>query len=550
MINKEYTVSEMKKLLDSMAGMYDLARIVDPIECRILKLSEDGTIGMSESCYGIWNSDQKCANCSSAVACKTGCHQEKSERFKDNVYHIQSNPVKMKLTDGGVYNAVVELVSIGGAGDEANDREAENVDGAAARYRVLHDPLTGTLNAEVFHETARELIVNDPGTSWTLITGDIMEFRLFSSLFGVEKANEALKIAGELLEAIASGSGGICSRLYRDKYAILIPSEGYSEDALKDAAGKLRSFVYNGIYTLYIHFGVYEVKNPSTPISVMCDRANMALRTIHRDADAVVAYFNDEIMKKGIFEQEIISGFDEALAGGQFKMYLQPLTFKDGTPFGAEALVRWIHTDGAVISPAVFIGILESAGLIHKLDSYIWGQAVKQLAAWKNTACEGLTISVNMSPKDFYSIDIYETLTGLTAKYGVDNSKLRIEITEGAIIDRPEVSYPVISKLRSAGFAVEIDDFGKGQSSLSLLKDIQVDILKIDMGFLRETENVIRSQIILRSVITMANELGLQVIAEGVETERQLESLSCMGCSRFQGYYFSRPVPAEDFLQK
>ncbi|MBR6916759.1 MAG: EAL domain-containing protein [Clostridia bacterium] len=553
MNKKEYSVQEMRSALEIMAGMYDLARVVDPIECRILELGDDGAIKMDKRCYGIWNSDRKCVNCSSAVACRTGCHQEKSEHFNDRVYHIQSNPVKLKMSDGGVFNAVMELVKVkdaseGGAG--ANDRNAENENDTALRYRAVHDDLTGTLKADVFHETARELLSDSEEAFWTMITGDIMEFRLFSDLFGAEKGNEALIETADRLEKIAFENGGICSRLYRDKFAVLIPSDNYSEDDFKDAASAVRNKLSNGIYTLCIHFGVYRIENSSIPVSVMLDRANMALRAIHKDVNRTIAYFDGDIMQKGLLEQKVISSFDEALKNGEFRMYLQPIAKEDGTPFGAEALVRWVRRDGTVVPPAVFIETLENAGLIHELDRNIWEQAVRQLALWKDTDMRDLTISVNMSAKDLYSMDIYSVLTELTGKYGVDNGKLRIEITESALIDEAVRSSSVISKLQTAGFLVEIDDFGKGQSSLSLLKDINADVLKIDMGFLRETENALRSQIILRSVISMARELGMQVITEGVETEKQLRSLTSMGCSRFQGYYFSRPVSVEEFESK
>ena len=556
MKEKEYTVSEIKTLLDSMSGMYDLARVVDPIECRILDFQDDGAIGVKDRCYGIWNSDQKCVNCSSAIACRTGCHQEKAEHFKDNVYHIQSNPIKIRLSDGGVYNAVVELVSIE---DDAaaktddvkvNNREAENNEDTAIRYRAVHDYLTDTLKSDVFYEKARELMMNNKDISWTMVTGDIMEYRMFSSLFGTERGNEALIKTAKQLEKIANKCGGLCCRLYRDKFAVLIPGGNFREEDFIKAAYAVRSDLKIGVYSLCLHFGVYMIPNADIPVSVMCDRANMALRTIRKDVNKIIAYFDDEIMQKSLLRHEIISGFDEALREGRLKMYLQPLTSEDGAAFGAEALVRWVRPDGAVMPPELFIETLEDSGLIHELDKNIWEQAVRRLSIWKSLGRQDLTISVNMSAKDFYSMDIYKVLTDLTAKYGVDNSSLRIEITESALIEETERSYPVIAALREAGFFVEIDDFGKGYSSLSLLKDINADILKIDMGLLRETENVERSQIILRSVISMAKELGMQVITEGVETKEQLKYLSDMGCGCFQGYYFSRPLPVEEFETK
>jgi EAL domain-containing protein (putative c-di-GMP-specific phosphodiesterase class I) len=200
--------------------------------------------------------------------------------------------------------------------------------------------------------------------------------------------------------------------------------------------------------------------------------------------------------------------------------------------------------------PGDFIETLENAGLIQKLDMYIWELAVRQLSKWRTEGREKLTISVNMSARDFYSIDVYDVLTGLVDRYGVDSRMLRLEITETALLVDPDKSDGIVSKLRENGFLVEIDDFGKGYSSLSLLKNIEADVLKIDMGFLREIRDSERSRIILKSIICLAESLGMDVITEGVETEQQLRVLSEMGCSYYQGYYFSRPVPVDEFETK
>lgn len=547
----EYTVDEMRRFLEEMSGKYDLARVVDPIECRILDFQKDGRIGMNERCYGIWNAEQKCVNCSSALACRTGCHQEKAERFQDEVYFIQSNPVSLKLADGSVFDAVVELVNIEkDSTREANDREAENIGGRAAGYLAQHDSLTNVLNAEAFYELGRARIQNSPERAWVMVTGNIMNFRLVNNLFGVARGNEVLVRTAAMLREISENARGLCGRLGGDQFAMLLPGSRFREENLLDTARSLGEVFNSGLFTFCIHFGVYRVEDSAIPVSVMCGRANSALRTIREDLTRTIAVFDDEILKRDLQEQKVIGGFEEALQGGQFRMYLQPLARKDGTVIGAEALARWCLPDGTVMPPGSFIETLENAGLIQRLDMHIWELAVKQLRAWKGSRLEKLSISVNMSAKDFYSIDVYKVLTGLVDRYGVDSRMLRLEITETALLVDPEKSDAVVSKLRNRGFLVEIDDFGKGFSSLSLLKNIQADVLKIDMGFLREIRDDERSRIILRSVIGLAEALGMDVITEGVETEQQLKALSEMGCSHFQGYYFSQPIPAEEFERK
>ena len=551
----EYKISEMRDFLKKMSGMYDLARVVDPIECRIIEFDDDGKISMGKSCYGIWDAEEKCLSCTSAVACKTGCHQEKTEYFKNHIYRIHSNPVKLNLPDGGVYDAVLELVTVqeapeGIVGDGVNDRELENENALSVLYRGLYDSLTGTLEADVFYEKVRKLIIENSNISWKMIIGDIIDFRLLNSIFGIEKGNEVLLKTAELLKKIAKDCSGICSRLYRDNFAVLIPASNYNEEMLTEVSSALSSAFSTGTYTVNIKFGVYDIIDSDIPVSVMCDRANMALKSVQGTYNGTIAYFDDMTLQKSIADQKVISGFENALAEGQFKMFLQPLVDEYGHPFGAEALARWILPDGTVVSPLDFIETLERAAVIHKLDENIWEQAVKLLSIWKNTDKKDFTISVNMSVKDFYSMDIYKVLTDLMEKYDVPHDKLRLEITESTLIDNPDNIYPVISKLKDAGFLFEIDDFGKGQSSLSMLKDIEVDILKIDKDFLRETENEARSRIILKSVIAMAKELGMQVITEGVETAPQIEYLTSMGCNCFQGFYFSKPISVDEFELK
>ena len=547
----EYTVEELKTFLKEMSEKYALARVVDPIECRIIELKDDGRINMNESCYGIWNSEQKCINCSSALACRTGCHQEKAEHFKDNYYFVQSNPVKLKLSNGSVYNAVVELVNVEKESDvAANNREAENVGTRAAHYLAHHDSLTNVLNSDAFYELARGMIKNSPGKSWVMITSNIMNFRLVNTMFGDQKGNEVLTRTASMLREISESSRGLCGRLGSDQFAVLIPRSTYKEERLTSIAHTLAETYNSGIYKFHIHFGVYEIDDSSIPVSVMCGRANSALRTIREDMIRTVAYFDDAILQKIVMEQTVLGSFEEALDSGQFRMYLQPLVREDGSVIGAEALARWYRPDGSMIMPGDFIETLETAGLIHKLDRYMWELAVKQLSLWKGTEKQNLTISVNVSAKDFYSIDVAHVMTELVEKYDVDSHMLRLEITETALLGSPKKCESIVAGLRQRGFLVEIDDFGKDNSTLSFLKDIRADVLKIDMSFLQEIKDSERNQVILKSVITMADSLGMDVITEGVETEEQLRILTAMGCNLFQGYLFCRPVPVDVFEMK
>ena len=191
----------------------------------------------------------------------------------------------------------------------------------------------------------------------------------------------------------------------------------------------------------------------------------------------------------------------------------------------------------------------EKCGLIHKLDEYVWEQAVKTLRRWMDLGRNDLHISINISAKDFFYLDVYEVITGLVKKYGVDTRNLRLELTETAVVNENE-NMEVIRKLHDAGFIIEIDDFGSGYSSLNMLKDVCSDVLKIDREFLRETENAVRSRDILEEIIRLSNRMNMTVITEGVETKEQVEMLTDMGCRVFQGFYFSKPISIQEFEDK
>ena len=548
----EYTIEEMQTMLGQLSGMYDLARVVDPRECRILGFGGENGIMMQERCYGVWDSGQRCVNCSSAAACSSNCHREKQEFFDDKLFNIQSNPVRLKLKDGTVYDAVVELISISEDKNkieeaDANDRREENEGSRAAAFFSSHDSLTKVLNADAFYEYSREVISGRPDADWVMINGDIMGFHVVNDLFGVEKGNELLMKTADMLKGLIRSEDGLCGRLGGDNFAVLIPADTYRETDLHEIARSLAEYETGGVYTVRIHFGVYEIPDVSIPVHVMCSRANTALRTISADAREIVAYYDEKIMENDLFGHRVISRFDRMIEEGHFRMYLQPLVNGDGKPFGAEALVRCVRSSGDVVAPGAFIPTLEKAGLIHELDAYMWRLAAKQLNRWKGTDKEDLTISVNMSARDFFSMDVYKVLTGLVAEYGIESRKLRLEITETALIRETEKVNAILTKLREEGFYIEIDDFGTGYSSLSILKDVHADMLKIDMGFLKGTENKDRCKTIISSVISMAEGLGMDVLTEGVETEQQLKTLLGMGCHMFQGYYFSRPIPVDEF---
>ena len=285
-------------------------------------------------------------------------------------------------------------------------------------------------------------------------------------------------------------------------------------------------------------------------VSIMCDKANLASETIKNEYKSNIAYYTERLFESSIEERRIIGEFERAISNNEFEMYLQPQVDSSGNLYGAEALVRWQHPERGLLSPAIFIDVLEKTGFIYKLDRYMWDKAAKKLGEWKKEGKDQYHISVNISTKDFYLVDVYETFVGLVDKYDIDPVNLNIEITETTLMSDFDKNMGIIRLLQNYGFNIEIDDFGSGYSSLNMLKDISADVLKIDMGFLRASENEAKGLDILESIITLAGKLGMKVITEGVETKKQLYMLVEMGCDMYQGYYFSKPIPVDEFEKK
>jgi EAL domain-containing protein (putative c-di-GMP-specific phosphodiesterase class I) len=283
------------------------------------------------------------------------------------------------------------------------------------------------------------------------------------------------------------------------------------------------------------------------PVSVMCDRAKMALSTIKGNRIEQVAYYDEALYRKMVSDHELITQLDSALAEGQLKMYLQSQVDKNGMTIGAEALIRWEHPTRGLLLPIDFLPLFEKNYQIARVDRFVWEQACIKLKEWQDTDLADLFISVNISPRDFESMNVYEVLTELVREYRIDPKKLRVEITETTIMNNPWEQVKLIGRLRQAGFYVEMDDFGSGYSSLSMLKDVRLDAVKLDMRFLSAGINTARGKKILSTIVTLAKELHMTVIAEGVEKREHVEYLKKLGCDYFQGFYFTRPVNTEDF---
>ena len=422
---------------------------------------------------------------------------------------------------------------------------------ARERYMATHDQLTGLYNRDYLYEQIARKVHENPERRRLIIFHNIKNFKIVNEVFGTEFGDLVLQrvavwISGDMSKDTLYG------RLGGDTFGVCIPADEFDqelvENALTGAVIQQGSIKYSPV----IHMGIFEITDPEMDVSVMFDRARLALAAIQDSYTKHVAWYNDEI-RTGVIRRQMLSGqLMDAIGKGQIIPYLQPIRDRKGSIVGAEALVRWNHPDLGFLPPAVFVPVFEENGMIAEMDRRMWRNACEILARWQSEHPD-LFLSVNISPKDFYYMEVAAEIKALVAEYQLPPEKLRLEITETVMMNDEEKHLAVINDLRNAGFLVEMDDFGSGYSSLNMLKDMPMDALKIDMKFLSSSTEEMKTRRILLGIIDLAADLGFVSIIEGVETEDQYTLLSNMGCRLFQGYYIAKPMSVdafEDFLKE
>ncbi len=412
------------------------------------------------------------------------------------------------------------------------------------------DPLSGILNRQGFYRRARERLESKPGTRHKLLRFDIDNFKVFNDAMGTEKGDELLRGIGATLRRVCAEPALLCARLEADHFVVLLAEDAaLTEDSLlAQMSAYFSAYSYNNRLTM--HMGVYPVEDCAADVSLMCDRALLALRSVKGSYSTRVGYYDNSLRAQLLEEQALSEEMAFALANGEFEIYLQPqINYEDGSLIGAEALVRWNHPTRGVLMPSVFIPLFERNGFIAALDAYVWESCCRNLRRWLDEAERyvPISVSVNISRINIYDPKLCQTLKALVEKYALPPSMLKLEITESAYMQTPQQLISVVKELRGAGFTIEMDDFGAGYSSLNTLKDVPVDILKLDVKFLSNGEDDARGGSILSSVIRMAHWLKIPVIAEGVETRTQADYLKSLNCFYMQGYYFDRPMPLDAF---
>lgn len=416
------------------------------------------------------------------------------------------------------------------------------------KYVYEHDSLTDLYNRTGFFTRTREMLRSHGSQTFAFVRFDIDNFHMLNFFWGEEEGNRFLQfIADEIRKTIKLISPATYGRISADTFCMCIPFDrDFIESCLESAKGKLAE--YNTNYLIKSSTGVYVIEDPSESVERMYEWATLAARECKGKYKTSISYYKPELSQKAMREQAIVHEMQHALDTEQFEVYLQPeYNLETEQPYGAEALIRWKHPEMGLIYPGSFIPIFECNGFIDKIDQYMWEKTCKLLRKWIDEGKKPAPISVNVSRVNVYNPNLVGLLTGLIKKYDISPSMLNLELTESVYMDDPELMKKTVISLQKAGFIVMMDDFGSGYSSLNTLKDLPVDVLKIDMNFLSSGPSGGRSKCILASVIRMAEWLSIPVIVEGVETLEQVHFLKSVGCGYAQGYYFARPMPVPEY---
>ena len=412
-------------------------------------------------------------------------------------------------------------------------------------YAANHDALTGVYNKEHTFKKISDKLKQHALNDYYIASITICDFKMFNDVFGREFGDQALKQVADWMR-MYSDETCIYGRIAGDCFGSCLPKASFVQDIVESDLSHFTVRMGDIEQHLVIHVGFCEIEDDDQDVSMLFDRALMASDSIRNDYKRHVVFFDKKIRDKMLWDQEISAQLGTAIEQNQIVPYLQPIADRNGKIVGAEALARWIHPEHGFMSPAAFIPLFEENGMITDMDKHIWRSACKILSDWEKKHPD-LFISVNVSPKDFYMTDVLAEIMSYVLEYDIDPQNLRIEVTETTMIRDTEDRMAILEEFRKQGFIVEMDDFGSGYSSLNMLKDMPVDVLKIDMKFLGRSSDEQKANIIVKNVIRLSKDLAIVSLAEGVETIEHFDKLNEMGCNLFQGYYFSKPVPLSDF---
>ena len=411
-----------------------------------------------------------------------------------------------------------------------------------------NDHLTDLFNREYFMEYAEVYDRYYPDEDMDAIVLDINRFHVINELHGRAFGDDILMKMGSMIKAYVSQNRGIACRSNADCFFIYMPHIDDHEAIYHEIGDGIMELMEDAKARL--RMGVYEKVDRSFDVHKRFDNALLACNSIRGKFSVMLAYYDLNMQKKEAYDERLISEMQKGLSEGQFKVYYQPkydITGDKPVLSSAEALVRWAHPDFGVLKPDQFISLFEEGGLIHRLDRYMWDRVAAQIKYWKKTYRVTLPVSVNVSRIDMLEPDFIIAISDIVREHGLSPADLRLEITESAYTEDSDDIIETVNRLRSLGFVVEMDDFGTGYSSLNMLSYMPIDALKLDRAFIANIHKSEKDMRMVTLVMDIAEYLKLTVVAEGVELKEQYDLLKNAGCHMVQGFYFSKPVPVEEF---
>lgn len=419
---------------------------------------------------------------------------------------------------------------------------------------AYYDKLTGAYNLDKFRQRASELLEKDKKYSLAII--NIRRFRYINDVLGMQKADKILCEVKKVIEKNLKGEEIYC-RNNSDQFYVLL--EGTDQEVIKqriaeiqESISKISNYIDNNYkVTTCVGIAIQKTEKQSKNWEEeLFHQAEFAVKNAKVGHKNEILFYNDKIYRRDYEQGSIENDMEQSLTNGEFHMFLQPkVMLDDGKVKGAEALVRWIKKDGTIIYPDLFIPAFERNGFCRELDLYMVEQACKKLREWMDQGYEPIQISVNQSKRLFYEPDYIEKLCKIRKKYGIPDHMIILEILEGLAVENIQELNEIIKKLQAKGFEVSMDDFGAGYSSLNVLGSLEINELKLDRQFLMPSSffKEDNQKIVMRNIVRLAKDLSITIVVEGVETKENEEFIKSIGCDIGQGYYYSRPIPVQEF---
>lgn len=412
------------------------------------------------------------------------------------------------------------------------------------------DVVTGGNNLQFFVKKGNHILKKNSKNNYAVVIIRMEKYRNFCSCYGVKEGEELLEnfylvLQKELskYELLAHGE--------KADFALLIT---YNDD--NDLIARLNMLVdkLNNVKSAqkkYFSVGIYRVGETRSGIDAMFNCAGVAISSLSEDNESRMVWFNDEMQREQLWVRKVENDMESALKNKEFQVYLQPkYSTKEEVLSGAEALVRWIHPTEGFVAPYRFIPIFEKNGFVIQLDDYMITEVARQQAKWLSEGKKIVPISVNVSRVHFVREDLAEHICELVDQFNVPHEYIELELTESAFFDDKGMLLNTINKLKAYGFEISMDDFGSGYSSLNSLKELPLDVLKLDAGFFRQEDKTGRGKLIVGDTISLAKKLDMRIVAEGIETREQVDFLATLDCDLIQGYYFAKPMQINEFEEK